>query len=70
MDTARAGKTGAPISDGNSPWNEAFSFSPETYQLLKKLRPDLFDRSLDPQEKARRWKAWAQTSEGRAFRWR
>lgn len=70
MTTARAGKTKPAITDGNSPWNEAFSFTPEQYLRIKQLRPDLFDRSMDQGEKVRRWKAWAQTSEGRAFRWR
>ncbi len=63
-----SGLTEKPISDNNSPWNEAFSFTPEQYYRLKKLRPDLFDKELSPQERTKRWKAFAQTTEGKAFR--
>jgi hypothetical protein len=65
-----AGKTAPPITDGNSPWNEAFSFTPEQYARLKLARPDLFDQELDAAERVKRWKAFAQSTEGKAFRWR
>jgi hypothetical protein len=68
--TAIHGKTSARITDGNSPWNEAFSFSPEEYGRLKISRPDLFDPDLSPQDKARLWKEFGQSSIGRVFRWR
>lgn len=63
-----SGLTKPNISDGNSPWNEAFSFTPEQYARLRQVRPDLFDNERSPQERAKLWKAFAQTSEGRAFR--
>jgi hypothetical protein len=65
-----AGRTAPKIGDGNSPWNEAFSFTPEQYARLKAVRPDLFDTQLDAQERVKLWKEFAQTSEGKAFRWR
>ena len=68
--TASAGKTGHPISDRNSPWNEAFSFTPEQYARLKMLRPDLFDRTLEPQVRRQKWIDFGNSPEGRAFRWR
>lgn len=53
--------------DGNSPWaGEAFSFTPDEYALLKKTHRFLFEG--DPRDRQKRWKAWAQTAEGRAFR--
>lgn len=64
------GLTKPKIGDGNSPWNEAFAFTPEEYARLKAVRPDLFDEQLDPQERVRLWKEFAQSTEGRAFRWR
>lgn len=62
------GLTKPKISDGNSPYNEAFSFTQEQYARLKIVRPDLFDTQRSPQERARLWKTFAQTSEGKAFR--
>jgi len=60
-----------PISDGNSPWNEAFSFSSiEAFAAFKRLHPELFDREASPRDLAERWKAFAQTSVGRGLRWR
>lgn len=64
------GKTAPPISDRNSPWNEAFAFTPEQYARLKLVRPDLFDQEKDAAERVKLWKAFALTTEGRAFRWR
>lgn len=46
--------------------NEAFSMTSEEYELLKKIRPDLFDGS--PQDRRKAWVKFGQTSEGRAFR--
>ena len=63
-----SGKTA--IRDRSDPFNEAFAFSPEQYARLKALRPDLFDPQSHPQERVKLWKAFAQSSEGRAFRWR
>jgi hypothetical protein len=54
--------------DGNSPFNEAFSFTQEEYDILKKLKPHLFDQTLDPQTRLKHWKAFANSSEGRVFR--
>jgi hypothetical protein len=58
------------ISDGNSPWNEALSFSPQEFAALKIRRPDLFDTERSPQERLRLWKAYAYTREGAHHRWR
>jgi len=63
-------RTAPNITDGNSPWNEAFAFTPMQYAMLKALRPDLFDTERDAQERVRLWKEFAQTTEGQAFRWR
>lgn len=70
MTTATAGKTQRPISDKNSPWNEAFTFTEEQYYRLRRLRPDLFDTTVEPQVRRKRWIAFGNSAEGRAFRWR
>lgn len=62
--------TKTKIRDRSDPFNEAFSFTPEQYARLKATRPDLFDNTLDPQAKVKLWKEFAQTTEGKAFRWR
>lgn len=49
-----------------SPFNEAWSFTIEEYGILQATRPELFDR--DPVAKTKAWRAFALTSEGRAFR--
>ncbi len=54
--------------DSNSPWNEAFSFTMDEYEILQKLKPELFDTSLDPATRLKHWKAFANSSEGRMFR--
>ena len=62
------GKTEAPISDRNSPWNEAFTFTPAEWELLKKMRPDLSPANRDNADRLRRWREFAHSSLGRAFR--
>ncbi|WP_164658257.1 hypothetical protein [Tropicibacter sp. Alg240-R139] len=52
--------------DGNSPWNEAFNFTQDEYDLVMKLHPELNDP--DPQRRAIAWRAFAQSSEGQFFR--
>jgi hypothetical protein len=53
-------RSAPPVSDGNSPWNEAFAFSSvEAYAAFRGLHPELFDRE-----------AIGQTSVGRGLRWR
>jgi hypothetical protein len=54
--------------DGNSPFNEAFSFTQEEYDILKRLKPHLFDQTLEPQTRLKHWKDFANSSEGRMFR--
>ncbi|WP_209940087.1 hypothetical protein [Ruegeria sp. HKCCE4148] len=54
--------------DSNSPWNEAFSFTMDEYEILQKLKPELFDTSLDPATRLKHWKTFANSSEGRMFR--
>ena len=44
----------------------AFNFTEAEYEWLQAKRPELFDP--DPAVKARNWKAWAASSEGRQFR--
>lgn len=56
--------------DGSDPFNEALSFSRAEYDALKVARPDLFDPGLSPQDKAKLWKEFAQSSIGKHFRWR
>lgn len=58
----------AKPKDGNSPFNEAFSFTYDEYELLKKLKPELFDEQLDPKTRLDNWKRFANSSEGRMFR--
>ena len=54
--------------DKNSPWNEAFSFTPDEYEWRKKIKPQLFDAQLDTTTRLNNWKAFAASSEGRLFR--
>ena len=54
--------------DSNSPFNEAFTFSDDEYALLKKIKPHLFDLTLDPKTRLDHWKRFANSTEGRAFR--
>lgn len=54
--------------DGNSPFNEAFSFTRDEYELLKRIKPHLFDQNLDPLTRRRYWVEFANSSEGRMFR--
>ena len=61
--------TEPPITDGNSPWNEAFSFpSIEAWRSFATRHPELFDEDLSPQDRAERWKLFAYTSEGQSLR--
>ena len=59
-----------PQRDGNDPFNQAFSFTPEEYAALKVARPDLFDPGLSPQDKRALWVDFANSSVGQHFRWR
>ncbi|WP_425044059.1 hypothetical protein [Primorskyibacter sp. S87] len=52
--------------DNNDPFNEAFSITPDMWGLLQKTNPELFDS--DPRRRHKAWKAFANTSEGRALR--
>lgn len=52
--------------DGNDPFNEGFNFTADEWELLKKIRPALFDP--DPVARHKAWKAFAETSEGKMFR--
>ncbi len=52
--------------DMDSPFNEAFTFSADEWELMKKTHPQLHDP--DPQRQVKAWRAFAQSSEGRAFR--
>ena len=63
-----AGATEAPVSDKNSPWNEAFTFTPDEWELLKRVRPDLSPANRDAVARAKAWRLFAQSSVGRAFR--
>lgn len=54
--------------DGNSPFNEAFSFTHDEYELLKKIKPHLFDQSLDPKTRRQHWIDFGNSTEGRCFR--
>ena len=66
-----SGLTSSPITDGNSPWNEAFTFpTVGAWLAFQTLHPELFDKEVSPQDRAKRWKAFAQTREGKALRWR
>lgn len=47
--------------------NEAFSFTPAEYELLRRIRPDLFD-TTDQRKRRARWVEFAQSSVGRHFR--
>ncbi len=62
-DTLRAMGGGKDLA---SPFNEGFSFTPAEYALLQQTKPELFD--ADPKRRLDNWKAWADSSEGRAFR--
>lgn len=53
-------------TDGNSPWNEAFSFTADFWELSKKLHPELHDP--DPRRRFRAWQKFATTRVGQAFR--
>lgn len=62
----RAMAEGERRKDGNEPWNEGFHFTADEFELLRKLRPQLFEG--DGETRLRAWKRWARSSEGRAFR--
>ena len=62
----RARVAAGKARDGNDPLNEAFTFSMDEWELMKKTHPQLHDR--DQRRQARAWRAFAQSSEGRAFR--
>lgn len=70
MNNVVAGATRPRIGDGNSPWNEAFAFSPSELVLMKRLHPELWDQSTPTRERVKAWRRFAQTSAGKAFRWR
>jgi hypothetical protein len=59
-----------PHRDGNDPFNAAFSFTPEQHALMQRLHPELFDPNSHPRDRAKEWKRFADTSVGKAFRWR
>ncbi len=54
--------------DSNSPFNEAWTFTYEEYELLKVIKPHLFDETLDPITRRNHWVAFSHTTEGRSFR--
>lgn len=56
--------------DGNSPWNEAVTLTYDEYELLKRIKPQLFDKTIDPLTRKQHWLTFLNSSEGKHFRTR
>ncbi len=54
--------------DGNDPFNEAVSLTMEEYEILKRIKPHLFDHSLDPLTRKKHWITFLNSTEGAMFR--
>lgn len=66
VQTYRDLNNGRTRTDSNSPFNEAFSFTADFWELSKRLHPELHDP--DPSRRHRAWQKFASTRVGQAFR--